>query len=177
MAVSGSAPINNFSPAYNDRTIELCHGDASATLPTSTLWEAIGLGGPPGPVSSGMVNQAADFVAGAAIATLARARVLLHAANRQTRARWRGPWSCQDKKGVGDARKSRRLPVVKRKNSSERHDQHAEIIEVRPADGSPPYVVRWLANGHETTVYPGSTVVVTATEHAEVRCRAGQHRG
>lgn len=53
--------------------------------------------------------------------------------------------------------------LVVKGTTTERHDQHAEIIEVRSADGSPPYVVRWLVNGHETTVYPGSdAVVVTA---------------
>lgn len=103
---------------------------------------------------------------------------LLHAfANRQTRARWRGPWSYQDKKGVGDARKVGDYLVVKG-TTTERHDQHAEIIEVRSADGSPPYVVRWLVNGHETTVYPGSdAVVVTATEHAEAEKRAAARAG
>lgn len=46
------------------------------------------------------------------------------------------------------------------------HEQHAEIIAVRSEDGSPPYVVRWLVDGHEATVYPGSdAVVVPAAEH------------
>lgn len=49
---------------------------------------------------------------------------------------------------------------------------------MRSADGSPPYVVRWLVNGHETTVYPGSdAVVVTATEHAEAEKRAAARAG
>ena len=52
--------------------------------------------------------------------------------------------------------------------TTERHDQHAEIIEVRSQDGSPPYVVRWLVTDHEATVYPGSdAVVVTAAEHTQ----------
>jgi hypothetical protein len=29
------------------------------------------------------------------------------------------------------------------------------ITEVRHDDGSPPYLVRWLDNGHEALVYPG----------------------
>ena len=45
--------------------------------------------------------------------------------------------------------------LVVKGTTTERHDQHAEIIEVRSADGSPPYVVRWLVTGHEATVYPG----------------------
>lgn len=45
-------------------------------------------------------------------------------------------------------------------------DQRGLITEVRSADGSPPYVVRWLDSGHETTVFPGSDAVVeTAAEH------------
>jgi hypothetical protein len=53
--------------------------------------------------------------------------------------------------------------------TTERHEQHAEILEVRSEDGSPPYVVRWLLDGHEATVYPGSdAVVVSAEEHKPV---------
>lgn len=63
--------------------------------------------------------------------------------------------------------------LVVKGTTTERHDQHAEIIAVRSDDGSPPYVVRWLVNGHETTVYPGSdAVVVSAAEHAEAAQRA-----
>jgi uncharacterized protein DUF1918 len=63
--------------------------------------------------------------------------------------------------------------LVVKGTTTERHDQHAEIIAVRSEDGSPPYVVRWLVNGHETTVYPGcDAVVVSATEHAEAERRA-----
>jgi cutinase len=59
-------PIANFSPLYGDRTIELCHGDDPICNPTDPEnWEAYW------PdhfasayVSGGMVNQAADFVAG-----------------------------------------------------------------------------------------------------------------
>ena len=62
--------------------------------------------------------------------------------------------------------------------TTERHDQHAEIIEVRSQDGSPPYVVRWLVTGHEATVYPGcDAVVVTAAEHAEAAKRAAARVG
>jgi Domain of unknown function (DUF1918) len=31
----------------------------------------------------------------------------------------------------------------------------AIVIGVRNADGSPPYVVRWLSDGHITLAYPG----------------------
>ncbi|MEE6136322.1 DUF1918 domain-containing protein [Mycobacterium sp. 050128] len=44
-------------------------------------------------------------------------------------------------------------------------DQRGLITAVRGADGAPPFVVRWLASGHETTVFPGSdAIVVTAAE-------------
>ncbi len=55
----------------------------------------------------------------------------------------------------------------------EQHDQRGEITEVRSADGSPPYVVRWLANDHVTTVYPGpDALVVTAAEQEAADARA-----
>jgi hypothetical protein len=54
----------------------------------------------------------------------------------------------------------------------EQHDQRGVITEVRSADGSPPYVVRWLANDHIATVYPGpDAVVVTAAEQAAADAR------
>jgi hypothetical protein len=63
--------------------------------------------------------------------------------------------------------------LVVKGTTTERHDQHAEIIEVRSQDGSPPYVVRWLVTDHEAMVYPGcDAVVVTATEHTQAG-RAG----
>jgi hypothetical protein len=37
-----------------------------------------------------------------------------------------------------------------------------EIIEVRGADGAPPYVVRW-SDGHEATFFPGPGAVVRAS--------------
>jgi hypothetical protein len=30
------------------------------------------------------------------------------------------------------------------------------VLEVRHSDGSPPYLVRWLDDGHEGLVFPGS---------------------
>lgn len=62
--------------------------------------------------------------------------------------------------------------LVVKGTTTDQHEQHAEILEVRNEDGSPPYVVRWLVTGHEATVYPGpDAVVVSATEHA----RAAEH--
>lgn len=40
-----------------------------------------------------------------------------------------------------------------------------EIVEVRHADGSPPYVVRWSDTGHEGLVFPGPDAVIHHFEH------------
>jgi hypothetical protein len=45
------------------------------------------------------------------------------------------------------------------------HDHVGVIVEVRGANGAPPYLVRH-EDGHETLVYPGPDAVVE---------RAGQH--
>ena len=34
-------------------------------------------------------------------------------------------------------------------------DRHGEIVDVRGANGQPPYVVRWEPDGHEGLVFPG----------------------
>ena len=59
-------PITNFNPAYNDRTIDLCHGADPICNPAepktwSDNWPQHSQSGY---IQSGMVNQAADFVAG-----------------------------------------------------------------------------------------------------------------
>jgi hypothetical protein len=55
----------------------------------------------------------------------------------------------------------------------EMSDQRGVITEVRSADGSPPYVVRWLSSDHIATVYPGpDAVVVTASEQEAADARA-----
>lgn len=41
----------------------------------------------------------------------------------------------------------------------------AEIIGVRNADGSPPYVVRWSDTGQEGLLYPGDDAEVQHFEH------------
>jgi cutinase len=58
-------PITNFNPAYNDRTIDLCHGTDPICNPAdphtwSENWPQHAAGGY---IHDGMVNQAADFVA------------------------------------------------------------------------------------------------------------------
>lgn len=41
----------------------------------------------------------------------------------------------------------------------------AEILEVRHADGTPPYRVRWSDTGHEALVYPGADASVQHFGH------------
>lgn len=54
----------------------------------------------------------------------------------------------------------------------DRADERGLITEVRSADGSPPYVVRWVATGHIATVFPGpDAIVVTATEQQAIDAR------
>lgn len=59
-------PISAFNPVFRDRTIELCHGADPICNPADPkTWQANWpqhLAG--GYIQSGMVNQAADFVAG-----------------------------------------------------------------------------------------------------------------
>ncbi len=59
-------PITNFNPAYNDRTIDMCHGTDPICNPAdphtwSDNWPQHAASGY---INDGMVNQAADFVAG-----------------------------------------------------------------------------------------------------------------
>ena len=59
-------PITNFNPTYTDRTIDLCHGSDPICNPAdphtwSNNWPQHSAGGY---IQAGMVNQAADFVAG-----------------------------------------------------------------------------------------------------------------
>ena len=52
-------------------------------------------------------------------------------------------------------------------------EQRGLITEVHSEDGSPPYVVHWLDNGHVATVFPGpDAIVVTAAEQQAADERA-----
>jgi Domain of unknown function (DUF1918) len=63
--------------------------------------------------------------------------------------------------------------LVIKGSTVDRHDQRGLIVGVRSADGSPPYVVRWLVDDHEGTVYPGpDAIVVTQAEQAAADERA-----
>ena len=59
-------PITTFNPIYRDRTIELCHGDDPICNPTDpNNWQDYWPDHlAPAYIKAGMVNQAADFVAG-----------------------------------------------------------------------------------------------------------------
>jgi len=60
--------------------------------------------------------------------------------------------------------------------TNEKHDQRGVITEVRSADGSPPYVVRWLATDHVATVYPGpDALIVTPAEQEASDARHRAH--
>lgn len=66
--------------------------------------------------------------------------------------------------------------LVTKSTTIDQPDHRGLITEVHSADGSPPYVVRWLDSDHEATVFPGSdAIVVTAAEQAAADERA-QHR-
>ena len=39
-------------------------------------------------------------------------------------------------------------------------DRDCEVLEVRHANGEPPYVVRWQDTGHEDLFFPGSDAAV-----------------
>ena len=43
-------------------------------------------------------------------------------------------------------------------------DRDGEVIEVRGADGAPPYIVRWSSDGHEALFMPGSDAVIEAPD-------------
>src|SRR6185312_10384996 len=66
--------------------------------------------------------------------------------------------------------------LVIKGTTTERSDQRGLITEVRSADGSPPYVVRWLATGHVATVYPGpDALIVTPAEQEASDARHRAH--
>ena len=44
-------------------------------------------------------------------------------------------------------------------------DRDCEVLAVRGADGSPPYLVRWGDTGHEALFFPGSDALVQHFEH------------
>jgi hypothetical protein len=53
-------------------------------------------------------------------------------------------------------------------------ERDAEILEVHGENGEPPFLVRWLDDGHEGLVFPGSDASVQSTRR---RAPAGHGRG
>ena len=45
------------------------------------------------------------------------------------------------------------------------HDRDCEVLEVRGADGEPPYLVRWDDSGHECLFFPGPDAHVQHFAH------------
>jgi hypothetical protein len=66
--------------------------------------------------------------------------------------------------------------LVIKGTTTERSDQRGLITEVHSADGSPPYVVRWLATGHVATVVPGPDAIVVTPEEQEAADERAQER-
>ena len=65
--------------------------------------------------------------------------------------------------------------LVVKGTTNEQPEHRGMITEVGHADGSPPYKVRWLDNGHEALVFPGpDALIVTQAEQtaADERARA-----
>jgi hypothetical protein len=50
--------------------------------------------------------------------------------------------------------------LVIRSNNVGRPDREAEVLEVRGAEGQPPFVVRWADDGRVGYVLPGSDAFV-----------------
>jgi hypothetical protein len=46
-------------------------------------------------------------------------------------------------------------------------DRDAVVLDVRGANGAPPYLVRWSADGHEGLFFPGCDANVVPYVHAE----------
>lgn len=59
--------------------------------------------------------------------------------------------------------------LVVKSRTNEQSEIRGMITEVHAADGSPPYMVRWLDTGHEALVFPGpDAIVLTSAEQETV---------
>ncbi|KUH83077.1 MULTISPECIES: DUF1918 domain-containing protein [unclassified Mycobacterium] len=66
--------------------------------------------------------------------------------------------------------------LVIKGRTTELSEQRGLITEVHSADGSPPYVVRWVATGHVATVVPGPDAIVLKAEEQEAADERAQNR-
>lgn len=57
--------------------------------------------------------------------------------------------------------------IVVRSRRVEAPPRDGEVIEVRSADGGPPYLVRWSDTGHVALYFPGPDAVISTSEVAE----------
>ncbi|WP_099021705.1 DUF1918 domain-containing protein [Mycolicibacterium palauense] len=63
--------------------------------------------------------------------------------------------------------------LVVKSATTGKSEQRGLVLETHGADGSPPFLVRWLDSGHEALMYPGpDAVVLTAEEIREADERA-----
>jgi hypothetical protein len=53
--------------------------------------------------------------------------------------------------------------TVRARHQGER-DRDGLIVETRGPDGSPPFVVRWSADGHEALFFPQSDTIISHDE-------------
>jgi uncharacterized protein DUF1918 len=44
------------------------------------------------------------------------------------------------------------------------HNRVGVIMDLRHPDGTPPYLVRWLDDGHEGLVFPGPDALIQAAD-------------
>lgn len=54
--------------------------------------------------------------------------------------------------------------LVVQSHSDDQHVQRAQIIEVHGADGTPPYLIRWLDDDREVLTFPGPDAQVLTPE-------------
>src|ERR1700736_1931143 len=66
--------------------------------------------------------------------------------------------------------------LVIKGTTTERSDQRGLITEVHSADGSPPYVVRWLPTRPVATVGPRPDAIVVTPEQQEAAEERAQER-
>jgi Domain of unknown function (DUF1918) len=66
--------------------------------------------------------------------------------------------------------------LVIKGRTTERSEQRGVITEVHSADGSPPYVVRWLATDHVATVVPGPDAIVVTPQAQQAADERAQDR-
>lgn len=63
--------------------------------------------------------------------------------------------------------------IIKSHHIGER-DLEAEIIEVKGDDFGPPFLVRWLSDGHEGFIFPGSDAFIESHRRGHHKTKAEQ---